>query len=580
MNVDNSVNEKTPKPLEEQNGKEDPLTRHREKVPGLITGTDISCANWQIEAMLRMILNNLAQGAKPQELIIYGGRGRAARSWEAFDAIVRTLHRMQPHQTMLIQSGKPVGVLDTHKHSPRALIANSMLVPRWATDEHFWPLEEREAMMYGQMTAGSWAFIGQQGIMQGTHETFVGAGAGPGKFLFTSGLGNMGGAQAPAGKMTGATVLIAEMDASKIRRCQAEGWIDEAFTSIEDAVLRVIKARNRNEAIAIAVHANVIDVLDYMHLNDVTPDILTDQTAAHDLHRGYFPEKLSFDEAMAMREDDPEGYVRLCKKSTAVHVGLMLALQARGATTFDYGNGIRFHAEEQGMEDAFDIQGFVPLYVRPLFCQGRGPFRVVALSGNPADIAVIDKIILDEFGDNELLRNWIQMAQGFIDFDKQPGLPARVCWLGMGERARAVELIWRAIRDGRISAPIWVGRDHLDCGSVASPGRETEGMMDGSDAVADWAILNALISVASGSTWTSVHDGGGVGIGLAIHSGQCFVITPDTACLERAIRVFTNDPASGIIRHADAGYPEAIVTGLEHDIWMPMLDKPAGPKRV
>ncbi|MFA5069770.1 MAG: urocanate hydratase [Patescibacteria group bacterium] len=535
----------------------------------LITGPDISCANWQIEAALRMLHNNIVQGAKPAELIIYGG-GKAARSWECFDAIVKTLRELKPDETLLIQSGKPVGVLKTFEHSPRVLIVNSMLVPQWCYEKIFWPLEEKGMTMYGQMTAGSWAYIGQQGIMQGTFETFGAAGAKPGKLIFSAGLGNMGGAQAPAGKMNGATTLIVEIDPGRISRCQKEGWIDEVFVEIEPAIKRALAARERKESVAIALQANVVDVLDYLVSHGIVPDIVTDQTAAHHPKIGYFPQRLSFEESLEMRKKDPDYYLELCLESIFRHVARLVNLQNSGATVFDYGNGIRRHAFERGLESAFNIKGFVPLYVRPLFCEGRGPFRVAALSGDPADIAVIDKIILDFFPDNAMLVNWIHKVQKAIDFSKQPGLPARVCWLGQGERKAIVEAIWWALRKGELKAPIWVGRDHLDCGSVASPDRETESMIDGSDFIADWPILNALVACSSGATWVSVHDGGGVGIGKAIHAGQCFVITPDASCLSRATRVFTNDPATGIIRHADAGYPEAIKAAKKHGIIIPM----------
>lgn len=536
----------------------------------LITGPEISCENWQIEGALRMMRNNLCQGAVPAKLIVYGGRGKLARNWEAFHAIEKCLRALKPDETLLIQSGKPVGVLHTFEHAPRMLIVNSMIVSKWDDDERFWPLEERGLTMYGQMTAGSFAFIGQQGIMQGTHETFVAAGAKPGTFVFTAGLGNMGGAQAPAATMSGATILICEVNAEKIERCVSEGWIDASFSSIECAVDRALDAKGRRVAEAIAFHGNVVDALQYLVDHGINPDIVTDQTAAHDPQIGYFPHDRTFEEALRDRVSNPSQYVSDCKRSMRKHVELLLALKERDCTVFDYGNGIRFHAKDEGLENAFDIEGFVPLYVRPLFCEGRGPFRVAALSGHPSDIAVIDRIILDLFPDNALLCNWITKAQKVIDFSKQPGLPARVCWLGMGERALAVREIWKAVSSGRISAPIWVGRDHLDCGSVASPGRETENMKDGSDVIADWPILNALVATASGATWVSVHNGGGVGIGKAIHAGQCFVITPDEPCLERAQRVFTNDPATGVLRHADAGYEMAIETASRHDLVVPM----------
>ncbi len=542
---------------------------HPEQYP-LITGSTISCANWQIEAALRMMRNNLVQGANPGELIVYGGRGKLARNPDAFVAIERELRLLQPDQTLLIQSGKPVGVLRTFEDSPRVLIVNSMIVPKWSDDERFWPLEESGLTMYGQMTAGSWAFIGQQGIMQGTHETFAAAGAKPGTFVFTSGLGNMGGAQAPAAKMCGAVILICEVNADKIERCTREGWIDASFDDMAKAVGRVREALSGSVAEAIAFHGNVVDALQYLVDNGIAPDIVTDQTAAHDPLIGYFPHGRSFQQALKDRVTNPDAYVADCKRSMRKLVELLLVLKARGCTVFDYGNGIRFHARDEGLANAFDIEGFVPLYVRPLFCEGRGPFRVAALSGDPGDIDVIDHLILDLFADNALLCNWIRKVRNAINFAKQPGLPARVCWLGMGERALAVRKIWEAIRDGRISAPIWVGRDHLDCGSVASPGRETEKMRDGSDIIADWPILNALIAVASGATWVSVHNGGGVGIGKSIHAGQCFVITPDEACAERAERVFTNDPGTGVLRHADAGYETAIATARRHALVIPM----------
>lgn len=537
----------------------------------LITGRTLSCRNWQIEGALRMLHNNIVQGARPSELVIYGGRGKAARNWECFRAIVKTLLDLKPDQTLLVQSGKPVGVLRTHEDAPRVLIVNSMLVPMWANDSIFWALEAQGKTMYGQMTAGSWAFIGQQGIMQGTYETLMAAGLAPGKVFFSAGLGNMGGAQAVAGKMAGAAVLIAEIDPDKIIRCKNEGWIDEVYADIGTAVRRVMTAAKNRQALAIAVQANAVDVLSLMLRTKVFPDVATDQTAAHDPLNGYVPVSLSFEDAVTLRLQDPEEYIRKSKKSMARHVLLLLDLRECGCTVFDYGNGIRFHAKEQGVENAFEIKGFVPLYVRPLFCQGRGPFRVASLTGDPGDIAVIDEIILDLFGDNQLLVNWITKAKEHIDFSRQPGLPARVCWLGLGERERAVEAIWQAVSKGAIG-PIWVGRDHLDTGSVASPGRETEDMLDGSDAIADWPILNALVSVASGATWTSVHDGGGVGIGKAIHSGQCFVITGEKECLDRALRVFHNDPALGVMRHADAGYPDAIQTAREHGLIIPMLN--------
>lgn len=540
-------------------------------IPRLITGSELRCKNWRAEAALRMLINNIVQGAIPEELIIYGGKGKAARNWDCYEAIVRALVDLENDETLLIQSGKPVGIVKTFEHAPRVLMANSNLVPAWSTDEHFNALEDKGLIMYGQMTAGSWAFIGQQGIMQGTYETFVAAGAGPGKFLFSAGLGNMGGAQAVAGRMTGATTLIVEIDQAKIYRCLAEGWVDVATEDPDEALRWALDHTREQRSKAIALKANVVDVLRLMLQKHIRPNIMTDQTAAHDPLNGYFPVNLSFEEALEMRRRDPKAYVEAAKQTMRQHVELMLEFKFQGVTVFDYGNGIRFHAREQGLQNAFEIQGFVPLYVRPLFCEGRGPFRVAALSGNPEDIKVIDNLLLELFSHNPMLVNWIKQAQAAIDFSKQPGLPARVCWLGMGERAEAVTAIWQALVAGQLTAPVWVGRDHLDCGSVASPGRETEAMLDGSDAIADWPLLNAMTAVASGATWVSIHNGGGVGIGKATHSGQCFVITPDPECAARAVRVFNNDPALGLFRHADAGYESAKTNAAKHGLKIPMM---------
>ncbi|MDD5341771.1 MAG: urocanate hydratase [Patescibacteria group bacterium] len=536
----------------------------------LITGTERTCASWGIEGALRMLYNNVVQGADPDRLIIYGGRGKAARNWPSFWKIDEALRRLKPDETLLVQSGKPVGILRTFEGAPRVLIVNSMLVPQWCTDAEFWPLEARELIMYGQMTAGSWAYIDQQGIMQATFETFAAAGAGSGTLIVSGGLGSMGGAQAPAGKMTGATILIAEINPARIQRCRREGWVDEVFGNIPQAVQRAFQAKAEGLAIAIAVQANAVDLLEYLLNHDQVPNFLTDQTSAHD-PVCYCPQGLSFIELNRLRQEDEAEYRRRSLRTITRHVEVMVLLMRKGATTFEYGNGMRLWAKGEGLDCAFEFQGFVPLYVRPLFCQGRGPFRVAALSGNPADIAVVDEIILSLFPDNERLVNWIRKAQKQIDFSRLRGLPARVCWLGMGERYRAVEQIFAAIHAGDISAPIWVGRDHLDCGSVASPSRETEGMLDGSDAIADWPILNALLATAGGADWVSVHQGGGVGIGKSIHAGQCFVIEPTQECLDRAMRVFTNDPAIGLIRHADSGEPEAIANVRKHRIDMPML---------
>lgn len=545
----------------------------------LITGSTLQyCQNWQTEGALRCLINNLCQGRgkgrreTEDDLIVYGGNGKAARNWDCFDAIVRTLSTLRDDHTLLIQSGKPVGVFKTTRDVPRVLIANSNLVGYWSTDETFNKLEAAGLTMYGQMTAGSWIYIGGQGIVQGTYETFRAAKAAPGMLLVSAGLGNMGNAQGAAITMCGAAGLFAEVDPARIARCKEEGWISRSYTNIEAAVEAALIAKKHKEPIAIAFQGTAIKLLQFLVDNGITPDILTDQTPAHD-PRFYCPEDMPFEMLERSRKslDAQDVQIEMAKSSMAKHVELMLQLMDRGAETFDYGNGIRKHAADQGVERAYEIEGFVLKYVRELFCEGRGPFRMVALSGNPADIAILDNSILRKFPHNELLCSWIRHVQT-IDFSKQPGLPARVCWLGMGERALMVDEIWKAGKAGLLEAPIVIGRDHLDCGSVASPLRETEGMRDGSDAIADWPLLNALLNTACGASWVSIHNGGGVGIGLSQHAGQCFVVTPDNACRTRAQKLFRADPGIGVLRHADAGYETAIAVASRHGLRIPMRE--------
>ena len=526
-------------------------------------GTELSARSWMTEAPLRMLMNNLDPDVAedPNNLVVYGGSGKAARTWEDFDRIVATLRRLEDDETLLVQSGKPVGVFRTHTDAPRVLIANSHLVPAWATYDNFRELERQGLIMYGQMTAGSWIYIGSQGIIQGTYETFAEAGRQhfggvlEGRLAVTGGLGGMGGAQPLAATMSGLTCLVAEIDPVRIQRRLNKRYLDESTENIDEAIDRALEMTAAKEARSIAYQGNIIDLLRRLLERNVVPDMLTDQTSAHDPLAGYFPEGLGFEEALALRESDEKGYIDRSLDSMATHVRLMLELQKAGAITFDYGNNLRGQAQTRGVENAFDFPGFVPAYVRPLFCEGRGPFRWVALSGDPADIHRTDELILKEFADNENLCNWIRMAQDRIEFQ---GLPSRICWLGYGERARFGLLINDLIAKGEISAPIVIGRDHLDCGSVASPNRETEDMKDGSDAIADWPILNAMLNVASGATWVSLHHGGGVGIGNSIHAGQVILADGTPEAAERIQRVLTNDPGTGVMRHADAGYQQAI----------------------
>src|SRR6478735_6517320 len=538
-------------------------------------GTALSCKGWPQEAALRMLMNNLDPDVaeRPDDLVVYGGSGKAARNWEAFDAIVAALRDLDRDETLLVQSGKPVGVFQTHDGAPRVLIVNALLVPAWATWETFRDLEHRGLTMYGQMTAGSWIYIGTQGILQGTYETFAAAarrhfgGSLRGRLVVSAGLGGMGGAQPLAATMNEGVALIVEVDAQRIRRRLETRYLDEATDSVDDALTRAREWQRSGRARSIGVEGNASDVLPELVRRDVIPDVLTDQTSAHDALNGYVPGGMSLADARMLRERDPDEYIEQSRRSMARHVEAMLTLRHRGAVTFDYGNNIRAQAQRAGVENAFDIPGFVPEYVRPLFCEGKGPFRWAALSGDPDDIEVTDEAALEMFADDTALRRWIELARERVAYQ---GLPARICWLGYGDRARFGLRINELVRQGRISAPIVIGRDHLDTGSVASPNRETEGMRDGSDAIADWPILNALLNASAGATWVSVHHGGGVGIGYSLHAGMVIVADGTRDADERLRRVLTCDPGIGVVRHADAGYPEASRTADAHGIRVPM----------
>ncbi|MEJ2358899.1 MAG: urocanate hydratase [Deinococcales bacterium] len=544
-------------------------------------GTQRTCKGWQQEAALRMLMNNLDPevAEKPDELIVYGGSGRAARSWEAFDAIVATLRRLENDETLLIQSGKPVGVFRTHAMAPRVLIANAMLVPAWATWEEFRRLEAAGLTMFGQMTAGSWIYIGTQGILQGTFETFAEAAAQhfgadlSGRWVLTAGCGGMGGAQPLAVTMNGGVCLIVEVDRERLERRLKTRYLDEIADDLEDALARVDRSVAAREARSIGLVGNAADVFPELVRLGKVPDLTTDQTSAHDALHGYVPRGVTLQEAATLRKADPDAYIERAKRSMAEHVRAMLALQKKGSIVFDYGNNLRQQAHDAGVENAFDFPGFVPAFVRPLFCEGKGPFRWAALSGDPADIARIDRAILEAFPGDERLTRWIRMASERVAFQ---GLPARICWLGYGDRARLGGIMNDLVASGEVSAPIVIGRDHLDSGSVASPNRETEAMRDGSDAIADWPILNALLNTAAGASWVSVHHGGGVGIGYAIHAGMVVVADGTPEAAERLRRVLTTDPGSGVMRHADAGYPEAIRTAREKGIDLPMLPADEG----
>jgi urocanate hydratase len=538
-------------------------------------GTQISCRGWQQEAALRMIMNNLDPDVaeRPEDLVVYGGTGKAARNWESFDAIVRELRSLADDETLLVQSGKPVAVFKTHKTSPRVLIANSNLVGRWATWENFRELERAGLIMYGQMTAGSWIYIGSQGIVQGTYETFgaVGQkhfdGSLAGRFVLTSGLGGMGGAQPLAATMAGAAFLAIEVDEARTDKRIATQYLDRKTSSLDEALEWIDEAKSAGVPISVGLLGNAAEVIPEIANRGIVPDVLTDQTSAHDMLNGYVPAGLSIEEAAALRKADPKQYVQLSTSSAVTHVKAMLELQRKGAIAFDYGNNIRTVAFDAGVKNAFDIPGFVPEYIRPLFCEGKGPFRWVALSGDPRDIARTDELVLDLFPENEHLKRWIRLARERIAFQ---GLPARICWLGQGERARFGVALNDLVASGEISAPIVIGRDHLDTGSVASPFRETEGMRDGSDAIADWPILNAMLNVASGASWVSFHHGGGVGIGNSLHAGQVIVADGTPEMRLRLERVLTNDPGLGVARHADAGYETAVETAEANGIHIPI----------
>ena len=542
------------------------------------TGTTLSCKGWHQEAALRMLMNNLDPDVAedPDRLIVYGGAGKAARNWECFERIVETLRRLENDETLLIQSGKPVGVFRTHEEAPRVLIANSHLVPRWATADEFHRLEALGLTMFGQMTAGSWIYIGTQGILQGTYETFAECarqrfgGSLEGRLVVTAGLGGMGGAQPLAATMNGAAFLGVEVREDRIRRRMQTGYLDRMSSDLDEALELVLGARERGEALSVGLLGNIADVLPRLVERGVVPDVLTDQTSAHDLSLGYIPLGVSPEEAEIQRERDPEGYEDRVLDDMVVHVQAMLDLQEAGAVTFDYGNNIRGQvSDRRGMEEAFRIPGFVPEFIRPLFCRGAGPFRWAALSGRPEDIYETDRAVLETFPEKESLRRWIEKAGKLVKFQ---GLPARICWLEYGERAELGLRFNHLVRTGRVEAPLVIGRDHLDAGSVASPNRETEGMLDGSDAIADWPLLNALLNTACGASWVSIHHGGGVGIGYAIHAGMVCVLDGTEMADRRLERVLTADPGTGVMRHADAGYELAIETAHERGVDLPMVE--------
>ena len=534
-----------------------------------------TCQTWAAEAALRMLMNNLDPevAEDPANLIVYGGSGKAARDWPSFQAIVATLRRLAPDETLLVQSGRPVGVFKTQRSAPRVLIANSNLVGRWATWEHFRHLEAEGKMMYGQMTAGSWIYIGTQGILQGTYETFAAAanrhfgGDLRGRLVVSGGLGGMGGAQPLAATMNNATFLAADVDRARIQKRLDTRYLDVCVNGIDAAIDQALAWKQAGVAKSIGVACTATDLLRRLIARNVLPDVLTDQTSAHDPLNGYVPDNMTYAAALELRARDPQGYQRESMRTMKAHCELMIELQRRGADTFDYGNNLRGHAKEAGLSNAFDFEGFVPKYIRPLFCEGQGPFRWVALSGDPQDIAVTDRILLELFPEKAALARWIRMAQERVQFQ---GLPARICWLGYGERSRAGLAFNAAVKSGEIKAPLVIGRDHLDCGSVASPNRETEAMRDGTDAVADWPILNAMLNVASGASWVSFHHGGGVGIGYSLHSGQVTVADGSAEAAAAIEHVLTNDPGTGVMRHADAGYPEALACARERGLDLPM----------
>ena len=539
-------------------------------------GKQLNTKGWAQEGALRMLMNNLDPDVaeKPQELIVYGGTGKAARNWDCYAAIVESLKNLENDETLAVQSGKPVAVFKTHPEAPRVVIANSQIVPKWATWDEFRRLEAKGLTMYGQMTAGSWIYIGTQGILQGTYETLASVankhfdGSLKGKLVLTAGLGGMGGAQPLAVTMNEGVAIVVEVDRERIQRRLDTQYVDIVVDDLDEALTVALEAKEKGAALSVALLGNAADILPEFVRRGITPDVLTDQTSAHDELHGYVPHGIPYDEALRLREENPEDYMKRAYESMVVHVEAMLELQKRGAKSFDYGNNIRGQAQKGGLERAFDIPGFVPEYIRPLFCEGKGPFRWAALSGDPQDIYATDEAVLSEFPEDRALERWIRKAQDQVAFQ---GLPARICWLGYGERARFGALINDMVKRGKISAPIVIGRDHLDTGSVASPNRETEGMRDGSDAIADWPILNALLNAVCGASWVSVHHGGGVGIGLSIHAGMVIVADGEESTAKRLERVLTVDPGLGVVRHADAGYPEAIQCAKEKGIKIPLI---------
>jgi urocanate hydratase len=539
-------------------------------------GSKLSCKGWIQEAAMRMLMNNLDPqvAENPAELIVYGGKGKAARNWECFDAIVSSLKTLENDETLLVQSGKPVAIFRTHENAPRVIISNSMIVPDWANWDEFRRLEALGLTMYGQMTAGSWIYIGTQGILQGTYETFAECarkyfdGTLKGKFLLTAGLGGMGGAQPLAATMNGAAFLGIDVDKSRLEKRIETGYLDKMTNNLDEAIKLVLDAKKSKIPTSVGLCGNAGEILPEILKRNIIPDILTDQTSAHDTLNGYVPMGMSFDQAKELRKTNPTEYIRLSRKTIVKHVEAMLEFQRRGSITFDYGNNIRGEAKENGVTNAFDIPGFVPEFIRPLFCDGKGPFRWAALSGDPNDIFVTDKAIKETFPENKSLCNWIDLAQKKVHFQ---GLPARICWLGYGERAKMGKILNQLVADKKVKAPIVIGRDHLDCGSVASPNRETEAMKDGSDAIADWPILNALLNAIGGASWVSVHHGGGVGIGKSIHAGMVVVADGTKEAEKRIERVLTYDPGMGIVRHADAGYDQAIENAKKWNVKIPML---------
>ena len=541
-------------------------------------GNKLTCKNWQIEAPYRMIQNNLDPDVaeNPDELVVYGGKGKAARNWECYDAILNTLKRMNEDETLLVQSGKPVGVLKTHTWSPRVLIANSNLVPDWATWDHFNELDKQGLMMYGQMTAGSWIYIGTQGILQGTYETFAAAAKQhynsdlTGKLVVTAGLGGMGGAQPLSVTMNNGVCICIEIDPFRIQRRLETKYLNVATDSMDDALSMARDAQNKGEPLSIGLQGNAADIVPQLAKLGIVPDMITDQTSAHDELDGYVPNGMTYEEAVELRKSDPDKYIKESYRAMAEHCQGMLDLKEKGAIVFDYGNNLRGQAKKAGVENAFDFPGFVPAYIRDLFCEGKGPFRWVALSGDPEDIYKTDEKLLDMFPEDETLSRWIKLAKEQVQFQ---GLPSRICWLDYTQRSKFGVALNQMVASGELSAPIVIGRDHLDCGSVASPYRETEAMKDGSDAVADWPLLNALTSTASGTTWVSIHHGGGVGMGLAIHAGQVICVDGTPEMEKRVKAVLTNDPGMGILRHADAGYEDAIQNAKDWDIDIPMMEK-------